>query len=193
MTQSGATYHGTHVIIFSSITPLDWEGITHVVATSLVHVIVRKDGSCMDFMGSFGYSQTIRWCYNIEVQKCIWWTIDLNCYEICLNKINHGYLWCNILLSMKDWCMENLRFKHHGDHCWMDAFLLWFNILYVLNIWFSLGKMPYVFLGGHHHIIEIFVIHHKMNCLFLLRYYFFPWKKSSIVIKIRVARGNTQT
>ena len=53
VTQSGATYHGTHVIIFSSITPLDWEGITHVVATSLVHVIVRKDGSCMDFMGSF--------------------------------------------------------------------------------------------------------------------------------------------
>ena len=32
-------------------------------------------------------------------------------YDICVNNINHGYLWCNILLSMKDWRTENKDFS----------------------------------------------------------------------------------
>ena len=38
--------------------------------------------------------------------------------------------------------MEKLRFKHRGGDWLMDAFLLKFNILYVLNNWLGFGKMP---------------------------------------------------
>ena len=36
--------------------------------TPLIHVVVkgRKDGSYMEFMGSFGYTQMVRWCCNIK-------------------------------------------------------------------------------------------------------------------------------
>ena len=47
--------------------------------------------------------------------------------------VNHWYLLCNNLLSIKDWCMEKLRFQHCGDYCSMDAFLIRFKILYVPN------------------------------------------------------------
>ena len=59
------------------------------------------------------------------IWKCIWWLIDLHYYDICVNNINHGDLWWNILLSMKfyDWCMGKLRFKHRGGRCSMDVFV----------------------------------------------------------------------
>ena len=56
-----------HDIIFFTITSLDQKGITNIVATSSIHVVVerRKDGSYMDLIGPFGYSQTVRWCNNM--------------------------------------------------------------------------------------------------------------------------------
>ena len=67
------------------------------------------------------------------IWKGIWWPVDLSYYEIYVNNINHGCLWCNILLSTKGWWLEKLRFKHRSGHCTMDVFLLRFNIMYLLN------------------------------------------------------------
>ena len=65
--QSGAMYLDTHVIIFFTITSLDKEGITNIVAPASVHVVMegRNNGSYIDFMEPFSYSQMVRWYINI--------------------------------------------------------------------------------------------------------------------------------
>ena len=44
-----------------------------------------------------------------------------------------------------DWWLEKLRFKHRRSHCRMDAFLLRFNIMYLIDNVLILGKMPHLF------------------------------------------------
>ena len=66
--------------------------------------------------------------------------------------------------------MGKLRFKHCSD------IVQWINsskdstIYMCATIVKVMKKMPYLFLSGHHQVLDNFVIHYKMNCLFLPKF-----------------------
>ena len=57
----------------------------------------------------------------LKLDLCIWWLDNFHDWQICVNKINHGFVWWSILWRYS--ALEGQRFKYHGGNWLEEVFL----------------------------------------------------------------------
>ena len=111
--------HCIMILMLSYFLPLPWiKKALRLLLQPLWFMLWQKGENIWDYLVT---SSGLGGVANIEFGNAK--IIKLHYYEIHVNTINHGYIWCNILLIMNDWCMWKLRLKHHGGHWSMHVFL----------------------------------------------------------------------
>ena len=77
----------------------------------------------MNFMESFSYSQTVRWCYNIEFGNVFGGPYICIITSYVSTRLTVDNIYMQYYFENEGLIRGKLRFKHCGGYCSMGVFL----------------------------------------------------------------------